>query len=70
MRPGIGEDLIEVRVLFVHCVDHDDLRDAALIREMRNAFGANADAVLCMDHCHREGRQRAMPRAASLMKSR
>ena len=54
MRPSIRQDFVEIRVLFVHRVDHDDFWDSALIGEIRNPFGADADAVLCVDNHQRE----------------
>src|SRR5580692_6607229 len=40
MCPSLREDFVEIRVLFVHRVDHDDFWDSALIGEIRNAFCA------------------------------
>jgi hypothetical protein len=54
MCPSLREDFVEIRVLFVHRVDHDDFWDSALIGEIRNAFCADPDAVLRMNNHQRE----------------
>ncbi len=50
VRARVGQHFVEVRVLFVHGVDHDHLRDAAVRRAMPDPLRADADAVLRVHH--------------------
>ena len=52
----VGQHFVKVRVLFVHGVDHDYLRDAAVSRALPHPFRAHADAVLRVHHHEREVR--------------
>ena len=54
MRARVGQHFVEVRVLFVHCVDHDHFRDAAFRRAIPHPLRAHADAVLRVHHHERE----------------
>ena len=54
MCAGVGQHLVEVCILFVHRVDHDDLRDAAVRRAIPHPLRAHADAVLRVHHYERE----------------
>ena len=56
MRARVGQHFVEVRVLFVHRVDDDDLRDAAVGRAIPHPLRADADAVLRVHHHEREVR--------------
>ncbi len=54
MLARAGEHVVEVRVRFVHRIDHDHLRDAAIARALPHALGADADAVLRIHHHERK----------------
>ena len=56
VRARVGQHFVEMRVLFVHRVDDDDFRDAAVGRAIPHPLRADADAVLRMHHHEREVR--------------
>ena len=63
VRACLGQHFVEVRVLFVHGVDHEDLWDAAVCRAIPDPLRAHADAFLRVHHHeseirHVQGRER------------